>query len=439
MRCPECNGFNTHRRGRRNSSIRIYCGDCKRKIPINRKNEEKNDLLNEHLNRKSYRTLEDDFDSTSKTICKVVNQQTKTLIHSNDLTVLMEPQNYSGVLLIDGKYVPVKKLGEETLSMKAGEEVKGKIPRSRKRQNRRSTAKGLVILPFMDYLTHDIPVHIIASSENMYEIRAGFRQLKEMGYDLKILVCDESMGEIAQVAREFYPHVIIQTCLKHYSANVDKEFKVNGIKRSMKAIENKLKKIGESVLIPTHHYDIERARKLTNELADLEFEYGYLIKIQEIFNEIFWRVKTIEELGEAEDRLNIVISRINLRTYPHAGKIIKRYQGYYQNYAKINAHLLHPHLHPELTIPRTTNLIEGFNSTALEMRFTTIRGFEKEEYAKNYINTLILKYRFHKFKCCKKPFRHLNGKSPLEIASPSNCATLPAGKDWIEFCRKLKK
>ena len=343
----------------------------------------------------------------------------------------MKPMGYSGVLLIDGKYLPVKELEKETIEMRGRG---GLVPRSKKRQRRGRTKKGLVILPFIDYLTHDIPVYIIASSENMYEIRDGFRRLKETGYDLKILVCDESMGEIAQVAKEFYPDVIIQTCLKHYGANADREFKVNGVKRTMRAIEKKLDKIGKSIFISTHHYDIEKAGKLTNQLADLEFEYSYLIKIQEIFQEIFWKVRNIKELTEAEDRLNMVISRINLNTYPHADKIIKRYRSYYRKYQKINAHILHP----ALNIPRTTNLIEGFNSTTLEMRFTTIRGFEKEETARSYVNAMILKYRFHKFKCCKKPFTHLNRKSPLEIAKPSTHKNLTCGKDWIEFCRKLK-
>jgi len=39
-----------------------------------------------------------------------VNETTEKLIHSNELTKLLKPQNYCGILLIDGKYVPVKKL-----------------------------------------------------------------------------------------------------------------------------------------------------------------------------------------------------------------------------------------------------------------------------------------------------------------------------------------
>jgi len=336
----------------------------------------------------------------------------------------MKPQNYSGVMLVDGKYVPVKYPGKE--------KIEGLVPKSKKRRGK--TKKGLVVLPFIDYETHDIPVYIIASSENMFEIEDGFRQLKEINYPLTALVCDESMGETAKVAKKFYPDVIIQTCLKHYSANVDREFKVNGVKRTMQAIENKLDKLGDSIFIPTHHHDIEKARQLTNKLADLEFEYSYLIKIQEIFNEIFWEVTTIKELGEAEDRLNTVISHINLDVYPHADKIVRRYRDYYSKQEQITASVFHP----GLNIPRTTNLIEGLNSTTFELRFSSIRGFEKEETALNYINAMILKYRFHKFKCCKKQFKKLNGKSPLEICKPLYNLKNLCSKDWVELCRKLK-
>lgn len=381
-------------------------------------------MLKEHLGGKSYRTLEDDYEINSKTTCSLTNTVTKQLIHSKELTKLMNPLNYCGVMLIDGKYVPVKHTNKE--------KIKGLIPCSKKRRGKTKT--GLTVLPFMYYETHDIPVYIIAHSENMFEIREGFRQLKEMNYPLKILVCDESMGEIAKVAKEFYPDVVIQTCLIHYIRNIDKEFKVNEVRRRMNAIKRKLENIGDSILIPTRRYDIEKARKLTNQLADLEFEYGYLIKVQEIFQEVFCSVKTKEELSEVEDRLNIVISHINLDTYPHANKIRKRYLDYYSKRHQI----ITSSCHPDLNIPRTTNLIEGFNSTTLEMRFTTIRGFEKEGTARSYINSMILKYRFHKFKCCKNKFKHLNGKSPLEISKPLHNLKNLCSKDWVKLCRKFK-
>lgn len=380
-------------------------------------------MLKEHLNRKSYRTLEDDAGVSKKTACSLTNKVAGELIHSNDLTKLLEPQNYSGIILIDGKYVPVKYTKERARE--------GLVPRSKKRRGK--TKKGLVILPFIDYLTHDIPIFIVALSENMVDLERGFRKLKEIGYPLKVVVCDESMGEIAQVAKKVFPDVIIQICLTHYSRNVDREFKVNSAIRGISALEKKLCYIGDEILINTHYYNTEKARKLTNGIADLEFEFGYLIEVQNIFRKIFWSVQTEEELNQAEDELNEAIGQMNLGNYSYASRIKKRYLDYYNKRDLITAFIKYPH------IPRTTNLIEGFNSTTLEIRFTSIRGFEKEETAENYINALILKRRFQKFKDCKGKFKKLNGKSPLKIARPKRTFGFDFDNDdWIDFCRKLK-
>lgn len=397
-------------------------------MTIDGKAEKQNLLLKEHLSGKSYRTLEDDYRYTSKTICSLTNSVTKTLIHGNELTKLMKPLAYCGIMLLDGKVLPVKLLEEETLAMRV--KGGGLIPNSRKRWKVR---KSLTLIPFIDYETHDIPVYIIASSENGYELEQGFRELKAMGYDLKILVCDESMAETAQVAGKVYPGVIIQTCLTHYSRAMDRELRIDGVKRTMKAIQNKLDAIGKDILIPTRHYALQRAVKLTNQLGSLEYEYGYLIQFQSAMQDIFWSVTAEAELNEAEDRMNELISRMDLLHYPHADRIRRRYLDYYRKRDQITAFVRYP----DLRIPKTTNLIEGFNSTVIELRLGSIRGFETEESARNYVNAMILRYRFHKFKCCREPFKHLNRKSPLEIASPLHNFNLRS-KDWVELCRELK-
>lgn len=349
------------------------------------------------------------------------------LIDNNDLTRIINPQYHDGILLVDGKYIPVKKLNDDTKYSK----INGFIPKSRKRGK---TKGGLVVMPFMDYKTHDIPVCIIASSENMFDIAEGFKKLKEIKYDLKVIVCDESMGEIAQVAKRFYPNVIIQTCLLHYVKNINREFRIDGIKRTMKKLERQLAKIGDSIFIPTRHLDIKKALEITNTLADLEFEYDYLIGFQSIFNQIFWKVETKKQLMEAEKRLNFFINKIDFKAYQHSTRIKRRYNDYYKKIDKLTAFIKYS----ELDIPKTTNLIEGFNSTTLELRLTSIRGFEKEETARKYVNALILKYRFHKFTDCKGKFKNLNGKSPLEITEPLNQLKFNFHtNNWIKFCKKL--
>jgi hypothetical protein len=355
----------------------------------------------------------------------VVNHLTSELIPSNELTRLFGPQNYCGTILIDGKYNPVK----ET----SGKRVPGLVPRSAKRG---STKKGLVTIACMDYLTHDVPVYGICLSENSWDIEQIFLELRAIGYPLKVIVCDESMGQIAQVAKKVFPDVIIQICLTHYSKAIERTFVCNSAKRTYKALQKQLDSLGESPLIATRHHDREKALNLTNEMAKLEYEYGYLWRVQELFHGLFWGVKNKEELDKWEEEFNLAISNMDLKTYPYAKRIKDRYADYYEKREWIVSSILHP----ELKIPKTTNLIEGFNSSTLEIRFTSIRGFEKEKYARDYINALILKYRFHAFTDCKKKFIHLNGKSPLQIANPSNTFdfNFKTG-DWINFCQKLAK
>jgi len=368
--------------------------------------------------------LEDQESVSKKTLYLKVNRVCQELIDSNELTRILKPQNYSGILLIDGKYVPVKKVeGKEP----------GLIPRSKKRRGK--TKKGLVVIPFLDYGTHDIPVFITAFSENSYEIEQGFQMLKTIGYPLKAIVCDESMGQVAQVAKKVFPDVVVQLCLTHYTRAFERTFKVNGPRRSLAALERKLAYLGESFFYSSRHYDQKRAVRLTNRIAALESEYGYLLEIQEIFSNIFWKAKTIEEVEQLEDMLNVTIASMRLQDYPHRKKIIDRYQDYYKKRDQVLAWLLHP----ELRLPYTTNLIEGFNSTALEIRFSSVRGFEKEENARHYINALILKRRFQRFKDCKEGFKFLNGKAPLQVAQPLEDSIRFPARQWIRLCRKFKR
>ncbi len=168
--------------------------------------------------------------------------------------------------MIDGKYVPVKEVN--------GERLPGLVPRSAKRRGR--TKKGLVIIPCIDYLTHDIPIYGISLSENICDIELIFQELKAIGYPLKALVCDESMGQIAEVAKRFFPEVVIQICCTHYSESIERCFISNGAKRTYESLQKKLDSLGESFLISTRNYDRKRAIELINRMADLEYEYGYL-------------------------------------------------------------------------------------------------------------------------------------------------------------------
>ncbi len=90
-------------------------------------------------------------------------------------------------------------------------------------------------------------------------------------------------------------------------------------------------------------------------------------------------------------------------------------------------HLKFPNLH----IPHITNLMEGYNSQ-LESRLGSIRGLETTLTGQNYLNAWIIKRRFTTFTDCKIPFKHWNGKTPLECAG----ADLTNIKDWMKTFRK---
>ncbi len=87
---------------------------------------------------------------------------------------------------------------------------------------------------------------------------------------------------------------------------------------------------------------------------------------------------------------------------------------------------------PELTgyraakrIPRTTNLIESFNSH-LEGRLKTIKGFESFTHADLWLNGYFLKRRLTPFTDCGKPFTYLNGRASLQqtLRFPSTFAAI---------------
>lgn len=390
--------------------MRIYCKDCKKKITLNGKKEKKQELLKCHLNRWSHRMIEHESGISKKTTCSYVNAAAIGLICSNELTRLLQPQNYSGTLQVDGKWISVKRK----------EKVRNKV----------------VEITFKDYWTHDIPFHILAESENMAAMEEGFRFLKEIGYPLKILVCDESMGEIAQVAKRFFPEVKIQLCLIHYYENVKRTLKVSHIIRRIEKCERQLKYMNDAFLVPTRPYTVNKAIGLINQIADLENEYHLLISFQKILKSIFWNEGSMEEINQLEDEMNELIARAHSSHDPYLRRMVKRYHDYYDKRDR----LLIFAENGEVYIPHTTNLIEGYHSTHLEIRLSGVRGFELEETAEAYINALVLFRRFKKFTDCKGRFKHLNGFSPLQAAQPMHDFGFNLNsKNWISFCSNLKQ
>lgn len=68
----------------------------------------------------------------------------------------------------------------------------------------------------------------------------------------------------------------------------------------------------------------------------------------------------------------------------------------------------------EKHVPRTTNLIECFNSH-LECRLKSIKGFESIHHARLWFNAYFIRRRLKPFTDCTGQFKKLNGYCSLQI------------------------
>jgi hypothetical protein len=382
-------------------------------------------IFSDHLDGISYRKLQTRCGIDKKKLCKIVNETTNNFINNFDITKQFLGQfKYAGNLVLDGKYIPVKEIDEINVL-----KIFGKIPKSKKR---RKVVRGKVLIWGADYSSHDIPAFEFGDSENSFVFNQYFYKLKLIGYPLISLTVDDK-AEIIRALKRYFPNCIIQLCIRHYMAKINRILAIKNIIIKIKSKEKKIDKLfngDESEYIPTTRlHSIKTAAKLFNEISELHFKYELLLDFYE----------AVYSILSASD-YNIAILRIeSLEKYFWPKRFRMDFPKEHKNVVKklmadfreSKEFLLNYLKHPHLNIPSTTNLIEGYNSQ-LELRLASIRGFESEETAKNYVNAWIIKRRFSKFTDCKKQFKHLNGKSPIECAG----VDISNIKNWLKFCQK---
>ena len=213
--------------------------------------------------------------------------------------------------------------------------------------------RKIPVLYGIDYLTHDIPTYILSVAENFQTCLAFFQSLRLLNYPLQAVVCDDNVN-IYQAARKVYPSVVIQLCHNHYKQTIRTSLEVSTdstyipFMREIKQLFETRRSRDELII---------RGRKLLHRYREDERCVSVLIDIQRRF-----------EL---------------LTGYTSAKRI-----------------------------PRTTNLIECFNSH-LEGRLKTIKGFESFKHADTWLNAYFIKRRLKPFTDCSGRFRKLNGKCSL--------------------------
>jgi transposase-like protein len=99
-------------------------------------------------------------------------------------------QKFSGILLVDGKYIAVKRYDR-------------KIP----------------VLYGVDYTSHDIPHYRLAEAENYLVCKRFFESLKLTNYTLHAVVSDDNVN-IYTAAQYVFPQVVIQLCHVHFLRNM---------------------------------------------------------------------------------------------------------------------------------------------------------------------------------------------------------------------------
>lgn len=286
-----------------------------------------------HLKGASTRTLAARIGKGIDTAYRTLVKELNVLPHNNEITLsYCNPKRFCGFLVVDGKFVAVKGYDR-------------KIP----------------FIYGIDYLTHDIPICLLAPSENFSAMLQYFTKLKNTGYDLQALICDDNES-IRLAAKHVYPGVIVQLCHVHFLENIRRTLKVRSE---------------------------ETYRSFFADLEEKIFDLPYLGQAN-LERHIRWRAPR-----HYDDALKIA-------TLEH----IFDYSDLLTGYVKAEK-LFHN------GCPRTTNIIEGCNKQ-LNGRLKTIQGFQSFQTAERWLSAWILRRRLTPFTDCRKRFRHLNGTYSLE-------------------------
>ncbi len=316
------------RHQKRGKSVRYLCKSCNKSFSKNYENiVNPKDLLKDFLDGVSIRKLSIGLKGLTPTIVfnKLLNQAKSIPINILITQQYSDMSKFSGKLVFDGTYFPVKPFERE-----------------------------LPMIWGIDYDSHDIPHSMLVPSENYLACRKYFSDLKSINYPLKYMVCDDN-NNIKRAARDVFPNVVIQTCLKHYLSNIMDDLSI-------------------------------RSSGKYQEFFDEIYDIVFYLKLNEV--ELSWHIQSIYPKYKDDKNLlfwltDIMQRRVELTNY-----------------------------HMFVNAPRTTNLIEAYNSH-LKDRIDSFRGFKSFKNAKCWLNTYVVYRRLRDLKTCGKKFKQLNGKCSL--------------------------
>lgn len=282
----------------------------------------------QHIDGTPFRKLGDQQDFSGKQVFKKVQTEINSLSWNWQLTKdLCDPKRFSGLLIIDGKYIAVK-----------GYEKK---------------------IPFvygLDYLSHD-PIHgDLFATEDGASFSQYFQKLKDIGYEVKVVVADDR-GGLKQALNKVFPHAKLQLCHVHFLQNI---------------------------------------RELLNIRTDDRYHHFFYSLVAHVF-------KAKKENKIIKGLMHVFYKRTyGNRMLQNIVTGIKHRQTDLFSYLQIK------------NCPNNTNLLELYNSH-LNGRLKTIKGFQSFVSAQKWCNAYLIRRRTKTFTDCKKPFKHLNGFASLQF------------------------
>lgn len=216
-------------------------------------------------------------------------------------------------------------------------------------------------IPFIygiDYDTHDILFGILVPAEDEEAFLQFFRILKGLHYPLSVVVADDRSA-LSLALKQVFPGVPLQLCQNHYLENIRQALHIR--------------------TDPTHqHFFNSLKLHVFDEYRD-----------DEQLNAALHHVLT--ERGEHQLIRQSIVMAIH-----HRRKELFAYKDI-------------------LNCPNNTNLIELFNSH-FNARLKSIKGFKTKEHAALWLNGMLLRRRTKPFTDCGPKFKHLNGKSSLQMS-----------------------
>lgn len=276
-----------------------------------------------------FRKLGDEYGLSGKQLFVKVKKEIEALPDNFSLTKnLCDMQLFSGILIMDGKYVAVKGFNQ-------------KIP----------------FIYGIDYLTHDIPHGDLFVAEDEMSFSLFFSKLKELGYDLKIVVADDRQG-LKQALLKVFPYARLQLCHNHFLENIRQLLKVR--------------------TIPTYQHFFNSLR-----------------------SHVFIEGTDEEKIGDGLHHVHDERTGSNSMLKNLLLEIHDR-----ENYLFAYLKMLH--------CPNNTNLIELYNSH-LQARLKSIKGFQSFKSARAWLNAWMIRRRTKPLTDCDTKFKHLNNHASLEF------------------------